>query len=948
MALIIMLLRKMAKNRWLVGSLLTGMMLSAALASTMPIYKEAILQRMLIKELEQFHVKQAAYPGTFAASATVYGQERQDELIRAAEQLLRQTVLSDPDFKVIENIMVMKTESIDLVPADPARVDPEVRRVANLVMRSGLEEHVELISGRMPAKEPVDGVLEVLVIDRTLGDFETVLDTEFVIEEEDAAVPLRLKPVGVIREQDLNDLYWDNTRLASYGSTLFLSEELFRKYVYETGIVRLQSVNWNISVDYRELDLASAEKMLNVMEQLGLRFNQLFGYNSRVNLPSKDTLTIFADREARLESLLWSLNVPLLLLNAFYLYMVSALLIERQKQEIAVLRSRGAGKLQIVFIFGLESAFLSALAFLAGPWIGSVFTRMLGATSTFMNFVQRKALEVEINGESYLYAGVAALFAFIINMIPVILAARFSIVDQKRNAARETKRSWWHLLGIDFILIALSLYGLFTFRRRMEDLLRHGLDSQDLSVDPMLFAVPAFFIFGFGLLILRVYPWMVRFVYWAGRTWWPPSMYASLLLVARRSNQYHPLMLFLILTLGIGIFNASAARTLNTNLEEQIWYKNGADIVLQQRWLNDAPPPMPGVEPPEPDEIHYLEPPFEVFEKLPGVEHAAKVFVKDDVFARTNGENYRIRLMGIETDDFGRVAWMRQDLLPYHFYHYLNLIAPDPQAVLISRTMAEQLELAPGDTLEINWEGEQFLAVVYGVIDYFPTFNPNPSAGDSDEVETGEKLAPMLAVGHLEMIQNNLVLEPYDVWIKLKEDASVQEFYNGLTEYRIALTKFIDTRGEIVESRNDPFRNAMNGVMSLGFVLSLLISLIGFLLYWILSMQGRMLQLGVFRAMGISFVNMVGMLFTEQLLTSGAGMLIGLASGSLASRIFVPMFQLAFDPVQIVPPFEVRIRAEDTLRLVAMTAIMLAAALAALGMLLKRMKIHQAVKLGED
>ena len=51
MALFIMLLRKMAKNRWLELSLLTGLVITVGLASSMPIYTGSILQRMLLKDL---------------------------------------------------------------------------------------------------------------------------------------------------------------------------------------------------------------------------------------------------------------------------------------------------------------------------------------------------------------------------------------------------------------------------------------------------------------------------------------------------------------------------------------------------------------------------------------------------------------------------------------------------------------------------------------------------------------------------------------------------------------------------------------------------------------------------------------------------------------------------------------------------------------------------------
>ena len=97
-----------------------------------------------------------------------------------------------------------------------------------------------------------------------------------------------------------------------------------------------------------------------------------------------------------------------------------------------------------------------------------------------------------------------------------------------------------------------------------------------------------------GLFLLRIYPWVIKLIYRIGRKWWPPYLYSTLLQVGRSTTQYQFIMLFIIMTLATGIFSASAARTMNKNVEEKIHYKNGADIVLQTEWDNDAPPPQTG------------------------------------------------------------------------------------------------------------------------------------------------------------------------------------------------------------------------------------------------------------------------------------------------------------------------------------------------------------------
>ena len=49
-------------------------------------------------------------------------------------------------------------------------------------------------------------------------------------------------------------------------------------------------------------------------------------------------------------------------------------------------------------------------------------------------------------------------------------------------------------------------------------------------------------------------------------------------------------MLFIILTLSIGIFNANAARTLNNNIEEKIRYSIGADLNIMAHWESNEVP----------------------------------------------------------------------------------------------------------------------------------------------------------------------------------------------------------------------------------------------------------------------------------------------------------------------------------------------------------------------
>ena len=66
-----LLLRKMRNTKWMVLCLLIGFIMAAAMTSTIPIYMNASLQRMLVKDMESYQTENNVYPGEFSAEHDV-------------------------------------------------------------------------------------------------------------------------------------------------------------------------------------------------------------------------------------------------------------------------------------------------------------------------------------------------------------------------------------------------------------------------------------------------------------------------------------------------------------------------------------------------------------------------------------------------------------------------------------------------------------------------------------------------------------------------------------------------------------------------------------------------------------------------------------------------------------------------------------------------------------
>lgn len=955
MALFVMIIRKMVQNKWLVSSLFFGILMTVALVGTMPIYSEAILSRMLVKDLEAFQSERVTYPGSHWSMVGFYNETNEKRVQIAADMDRFMANEAAPGFgiPVKEFVSERRTKSVNVVPIANAGDKP--KQSGTLRAYSGLESHISLVDGRMPSKQPVDGVYEVLVTEKSLSNYKMVLDSIFQLSDDKIAGTLKIKPVGVFTKKELDDPYFRNASLSDLNSAFVVNDELFTQEFVRAGKIPVSSIGWYFVLDYSKMELSNVNDFIETDEMIKAKVRtKIDQFQSEFTVPALGTISEYFERAKQLNKLMWSLNVPVLIMLGFYMFMVSNLIVDRQKNEIAVLRSRGAARWQIVMSFAVEGILLCVLAWIAGPYIGMGLTKVLGASNGFLEFVNRSSMPVRISDQAFLYGGIAAAVSFLMMLIPVVLATRVSIVGHKQQLARMQRTPFWHKAFLDVAALAVSIYGLYTFQNRLKDLKSLGLNTDDLQIDPLQFVMPALFVLGAGLLLLRMYPYVLKLVYWIGRKWWPPSLYATLIQVGRSNSQYQFLMVFLIMTIAIGVFSAGAARTLNNNTEDRIRYSNGADFVLNAQWPNDAPPPpAPGAPSSEtivPKVIHYLEPSFEPYTKLPGVEQAAKVFVKEKAIFSVGDKNGSAKLIGIDTDEFGNTSWLPNGLLEYPFYEYLNLIAGDSRGVLISKTLAEQRDVNKGDTIYIGWENissQPF--VVFGVIDYFPTFNPNPPLGSVDASEEDSKLnAPMLIVGHLSRIQFQLALEPYEVWIKMKSGSPTAEFYEGITESKIPLDSIVNTRELLSKAKNDPFLLALNGILTLGFIISILISFVGFLLYWILSLKGRTLQNGIMRAIGLSLRQLIGMLALEQLLTSGVAIMIGVAVGNLASRLFVPNFQIAFNPSSLVPPFKVMFEAIDFIRLYSIVFFMLIIGLGILSYMLSRIRVHQALKLGED
>ncbi len=936
-----LILRKITRNKWLVLSLIGGALIAVAMVASVPLYTDGILQRMLMRDLEQSQDASGDFPGRYTIRASYY-----DPLVpfvpafAAQDRHARADLIPSLDLPVLAWTNRLTMEALQAVPVPRREATPK-ERIVKLEAAQGAVDHLRITHGRLYATSAVAGVIEVIVTEQALAGLDLRLDEtyEAATLQDATAGPLRLRVVGTYEPRDARDLFWYQP-LWNASDSMLADYDLIRGGFADPQTRLLTSSTWSYALDYHAITLGGLDK---VVQTLASQIKELQDANIGFTLPMSDVLRDYDRRQHQLLQTLWFLQFPVLIMLGFYLCIVSLLIVGAERNEIAVLKSRGAGGGQIFIIYLLESLLIAGIAFAAGPPLGLLICKLIGASGGFLEFVQRAPLTIPLSTRSFLYgaAGAGLLLAALVG--PAIAASRTTIVQHKHSLSRGTRAPLWKRFFIDVLLLALAGYGYYSFRTRAP----HPATAGMMPVDPLVMLVSTFFILGIGLLFLRVYPALVRLLFLLGRRVWPPTLYAPLLHVGRSGSAEQLAMLFLILTLSNGILDARFARTINRNVEERLRYANGADITLQEIWASSG-----GVRPASEtggasspaagrDKVTSYEPDFSRYRSLTGAALATRVLRKS--VALVDGPHNRMiaaSFMAVVPDEFGEVGWFRPGLLPYHWNQYLNLLAQYPNGYIVSQSFADAYKIKLGDTLSVTWSGQGYLdGTVVAFVPYWPTYNP----------WNAEKDVPAhLVVANLAYVQLRMRGEPYEVWIKKAPGATSAEIYQELQERSIPLERLTDVTPALLAAKDDAMLQGINGALTMAFIAAMAVCLTGSLISWILSFQARILQFGIFRAIGLSRRSVIGMIVGEQLLTSVVAIAAGIVIGGVAADLFVPLLAVTQATGQQAPPFRVVAAASDYVRLYTVIAAMLGIGLAALGTRVARLGITKALKLGEE
>ena len=958
--------RRLVAQRGLALATAVGLVTSIALVMSVPLYTDAVYYRILQEELSQVTTEGATlyrppFAFMFRYVGSLYGLKQWED-IEQVDTYLTGPGVETLDLPLKQLVRYAKTDNFRLFPTqDIAYADvKDPLAWVNYAFISDFDQHVTLTEGALPAEASAnpEDAMEVVVSNTMADQLGFRVGEEFMTfrrvdtENGQRTVQIPIRIVGFWQPTDPNEEYWFY-RQSVFDNQLFVPEASFQGRITSLLNDEIAQALWYAILDGSDVHADDVGRLVGRIETVQQRAATLLT-NTRLEVSPYDALNRYRISSRLLNVLLYAFSIPIIGLLLAFIGLVVGLAVGRQRNEIAVLRSRGATVVQIMGIAILEATLLGTLALVAGVPVSEWISKTIGATRSFLNFTLVSDLRVVMT-MSTLRFGLAALgVTLVAQVFPSLGAAKHTIITYKQEQARTVRAPWWQRAWLDVLLLIPAGYGAYLLQQQGSIVMPGQTASGNPFDNPLLFLVPALMAFALTLLILRILPLIMAIIAWIASKMTSVGFLLATRYLSRDPGFYTAPLILLILTLSLSAFTASLAQTLDNHLFDQSYYRTGADVRLVELGRDSnatGTAPGGGEEAPAADASaasasttpedtgpQWVFIPVSEHLRVPEIVAATRVG-EFTASLQVQGTWTETPFIGIDRIDFPKAAYWRRDFAPASLGALMNALAVAPDGILLPRDFMAQNTLRVGDSIQMRvssfGQRADMTMKIAGEIDYFPTWYPE------------EEFAP-LVVGNLDYLFEQSGGEmPYDVWARVKPGTDFETMVDDLRELDFSVLDWNASTLRIADEQRRPERQGLFGVLSVGFLAAAFLTVLGFLLYALFSFRRRFIELGTLRAIGLSPAEMTTFLAWELAFLILLGLGAGTVLGALISNLFIPYLQIGADAVSRIPPFEVEIAWVAIVRIYILFGVLFVVALSVLAGFLLRMKIFQAIKLGE-
>jgi hypothetical protein len=255
---------------------------------------------------------------------------------------------------------------------------------------------------------------------------------------------------------------------------------------------------------------------------------------------------------------------------------------------------------------------------------------------------------------------------------------------------------------------------------------------------------------------------------------------------------------------------------------------------------------------------------------------------------------------------------------------------------LASKEFLTDTEASVGDTILLSINGLQMEVDIVGSVEYFPTMYDSP--GD------GFLIIPTDTLMYTLNRENRIPVNPNEIWIETENEEASSQIQ---LKFPYAVQTW-DFGAERQYLRADALMLGIRSVTFLAYILTTILSLVGFATHFYMSARQREMQFGILRSLGLSPGQLYGWLLIEQIIIILAGLTLGTLLGILLNKLILPGLPISFGDRPAIPPF---MPLENWAAVFKLYLTLLIAFMTSLGIatyILWRSNIHRALRIGQE
>ncbi len=915
-------MERLWRQRYLVLWALIGLTAATTLAMSLPLYSDAVNTTILQSKLNA-----VPYAFRFRYLGSQKGNIGQAD-VSVEDSTARQVFANRIALPISDQISYVRTSAFRVT--DMRNNKPITP--SSMGVLSGLDAHMTIVAGAWPPKTPTakGDPLPTLVPETML--YTIGVQVGDVLQVSPASgQPISLKVAGLWRATNANDPIWNFYPPKAFDTVLLVPSDAFWGTV--SAIAKpVEEAAWYFAFDGHNVLTSDIDPLLGRIAD-GQRSVELALPGVKTDISPVVGLNQFDIDAHQLTLQLTVIILPVGGLVLYFVTLIAGLLVGRQSAEDVTLGSRGMGRRGILAVHMTMWGIMAVIAFGLGIVLSPLLVNLVGRTTSFLRFDNAAGALSVVFTTTALAAGAATgVLAASSGLFAAWRATSQSITSFKTNAAR-ARAAWWQRIYLDLMLLIPAYYVLYSLNAK------HGVGNNgntDPFADPLTFLGPTLFALGHTLLFLRVWPFLVRIgagILARGRG---IAGLMALRELSRSIGRYRGALLMMAFTLSLTGFTASMASTLDRDLHDRVSYSVGADAVIvtatDTQSTSGTPDASTGQSTNTVTGFNVL--PIDDLTHIPGVIAAARVGRYDMQIMLPKGP-VKGAALGIDRATMAEVTRYRDDYSKLPLADLFNLLAGNNRTgVIINSQLATQNNLKINQLITYQvyvfgqWR-QQDKVPILGIVDYFPTLDP--------------RAQPFLITNLDPIFELATTYLQYDVWLALDPavDSNTVLAQIRALDYPVVLWK--DTNQLIRDAQTAPDRRGVLGFLSVGFVASIALTLIGNIVQAASSFQAQAVQLGSLRAMGLGGVAVAEYLMISQ----GLAVLSGIAGGTLIGVLTTTLFLPLLDFGNGLPPYLVRFSWNDLVSVYSVFAAILLGVTLLMTILLGRQRLSNVIKLGE-